>query len=92
VWSDRQIRTIGNALNFAIAPDGKRFAVFPLPEATAQDKGAAQAYSRDSVRTAGCPSGRDFPLSGRRIGSALEMAFLVERPPGARWCISVTEN
>jgi hypothetical protein len=27
-------------LNFALAPDGKHFAVFPLPEATAEDKGA----------------------------------------------------
>jgi hypothetical protein len=41
VWSDRQIRQVGNTLSFAIAPDGKRFAVFPVPEATAQDKGAA---------------------------------------------------
>ena len=28
-------------MNFALAPDGKRFAVFPLPETTAEDKGAA---------------------------------------------------
>jgi len=40
VWSDRQIRRVGNYLNFALAPDGKRFAVFPLPEATAEEKGA----------------------------------------------------
>jgi serine/threonine-protein kinase len=40
VWSDRPIRSVGAALNFALAPDGKHFAVFPLPEATAEDKGA----------------------------------------------------
>ena len=28
-------------MNFALAPHGKRFAVFPMPEATAQDKGSA---------------------------------------------------
>ena len=41
VWSDRQIRRTGPNVNFALAPDGKRFAVFPLPEATPEDKGAA---------------------------------------------------
>ncbi len=38
--SDRQIR-FAPGLNFALAPDGKHFAVFPLPEATADDKGPA---------------------------------------------------
>ena len=41
VWSDRQIRRVGNYRNFAVAADGKRVAVFPMPEDTAQDKGAA---------------------------------------------------
>jgi serine/threonine-protein kinase len=41
VWSDRQIRPAGSFLNFALAPDGKRFAVFPMPEPTAEDKGPA---------------------------------------------------
>ena len=41
-WSDGQIRAVGAALNFALAPDGKRFAVFPMPEAAAEDKGAVQ--------------------------------------------------
>ena len=40
VWSDRQIRRVGNYRNFALAPDGKRVAVFPMPEAMAEDKGA----------------------------------------------------
>jgi Tol biopolymer transport system component len=39
VWSDRQIRPVGSSLNFALTPDGKRFAVFPMPEATAEGKG-----------------------------------------------------
>jgi predicted amidohydrolase len=39
VWSDRQIRQVGVALSFAVAPDGKHFAVFPMAEATADDKG-----------------------------------------------------
>jgi eukaryotic-like serine/threonine-protein kinase len=38
VWSDRQIRQSGVYLSFAIAPDGKRIAAFPMPEATAEDK------------------------------------------------------
>ena len=41
VWSDRQVRNVGSYLSYALAPDGKRVAVFPLPEATAEDKGAA---------------------------------------------------
>ena len=41
VWSDRQIRQLGTDLNFALAPDGKRFAVFPMSEATTEDKGPA---------------------------------------------------
>ena len=41
VWSDRQVRIVGSYLGYALAPDGKRFAVFPLPEPPAEDKGAA---------------------------------------------------
>lgn len=41
VWSNLQIRRVGNYRNFALAPDGKRVAVFPMPESTAQNKGAA---------------------------------------------------
>jgi serine/threonine-protein kinase len=39
VWSDRQIQPVGNSMNFTISPDGKRFAVFPVPDA--KDRGAA---------------------------------------------------
>ncbi|HMC62122.1 MAG TPA: hypothetical protein VKJ01_23205, partial [Candidatus Solibacter sp.] len=38
VWSPRPIRGVGHSLTFAMAPDGKHFAVFPLPEAAAEDK------------------------------------------------------
>jgi|SRR6267143_655561 len=41
VWSDPQIRTVGTYMSFGLAPDGKRFAVFPMPESTAEDQGAA---------------------------------------------------
>jgi hypothetical protein len=41
VWSGRQIRQIASLLSFAIARDGKRIAMFPLPEATAEAKGPA---------------------------------------------------
>jgi hypothetical protein len=41
VWSGRQIRAVGTTLNFALAPDGNRIAMFPTPQATA-DRGAAQ--------------------------------------------------
>lgn len=37
VWSDKQIFYAGG-LNMALAPDGKRFAVFPMPEATVGEK------------------------------------------------------
>ena len=47
VWSDRQVRNVGSYLSYALAPDGKRVAVFPLPEATAEDKGAAHGTRGD---------------------------------------------
>jgi hypothetical protein len=40
-WSDRQIRWVGPFKNFVLAPDGKPFAVCPLPDASAQDQGTA---------------------------------------------------
>ncbi len=39
VWSEKQIFNPGNS-NLALAPDGKRFAVFPLPEAAGTEKGS----------------------------------------------------
>jgi serine/threonine-protein kinase len=41
VWSDRPIRKVGLGGSFALAPDGKHVAVFPLPETNAEDKDAA---------------------------------------------------
>jgi len=38
-WSDRQIQQSGVYLSFAVASDGKRIAVFPMPGPTAEDKG-----------------------------------------------------
>jgi hypothetical protein len=40
MWSDRQTRSVGASLSYALAPDGKHFAVFPPPEPTAEDRGA----------------------------------------------------
>jgi Tol biopolymer transport system component len=40
VWSDRPTRSVGASLSYALAPDGTHVAVFPLPETTAEDKGA----------------------------------------------------
>ena len=39
VWSDRKIFYAGG-LNLALAPDGKRFAVFPMPESDRAEKGS----------------------------------------------------
>lgn len=39
VWSEKQVFYAGSA-NLALAPDGKRFAVFPIPEAAAPGKGS----------------------------------------------------
>ena len=41
VWSDRPTRSVGAFLSYALAPDGQHFAVFQLPETTAEGKGAA---------------------------------------------------
>jgi hypothetical protein len=43
LWSDTQILDPGAALvlrNLDLAPDGKRFAVFPRPDATGEQKGS----------------------------------------------------
>ncbi len=39
LWSGKQIYFTGTS-NLALAPDGKRFAVFPMPEATGPEKGS----------------------------------------------------
>jgi Tol biopolymer transport system component len=39
-WSNTQIREPAGELNLDLAPDGKRFAVFPRPEATGEQKGS----------------------------------------------------
>ena len=38
-WSEKRILGLGAATNADLAPDGKRFVVLPLPEATADDTG-----------------------------------------------------
>jgi Tol biopolymer transport system component len=42
LWSEKQIYMPGNT-NLTLAPDGKRFAVFPRPEAGGQEKGSVHA-------------------------------------------------
>jgi serine/threonine-protein kinase len=39
IWSNVKIREIGDLWNLDLAPDGKRFAVFPLPDAGGERKG-----------------------------------------------------
>jgi Tol biopolymer transport system component/predicted Ser/Thr protein kinase len=41
LWSPTPIRNVGGNLSYAIHPDGKRFAVFPAPEALPEEKGNA---------------------------------------------------
>jgi len=40
LWSPAQIRRPSAAMSLDLAPDGKRFAVFPMPEARAEEKGS----------------------------------------------------
>ena len=40
VWSDQQLHDLGNILNYDLAPDGKRFAIFPEVNAPAAEKGS----------------------------------------------------
>ena len=40
LWSDQQLHDIGGILNYDLAPDGKRFAIFPELNAPAEEKGA----------------------------------------------------
>jgi Tol biopolymer transport system component/predicted Ser/Thr protein kinase len=40
LWSNTQIREPAGIWNLDLAPDGKRFAVFPRPEATGEQKGS----------------------------------------------------
>jgi hypothetical protein len=39
LWSEKQIYMPGNT-NLTLAPDGKHFAVFPIPEGAAPEKGS----------------------------------------------------
>ena len=40
LWSATRIRDFAGVANFDVAPDGKRLAVFPLPEAKEEEKGS----------------------------------------------------
>ena len=40
LWSDQQLHDLGGILNYDLAPDGKRFAIFPELNAPAEEKGA----------------------------------------------------
>jgi serine/threonine-protein kinase len=39
LWSEKRLSYPGNS-NLALAPDGKRFAVFPMPEAAGPEQGS----------------------------------------------------
>ncbi len=39
LWSDYQLHAVSGALNYDLAPDGKRFAIFPELKAPAEEKG-----------------------------------------------------
>jgi serine/threonine-protein kinase len=39
LWSDQQLHAIGGPMNYDLAPDGKRFAVFPKVNAPTEEKG-----------------------------------------------------
>jgi hypothetical protein len=41
LWSEKRIFYVGSA-NLALHPDGKRFAVFPMPEAAGPEKGTVR--------------------------------------------------
>ena len=41
LWSDQQLQDRSGVLNYDLAPDGKRFAVFPNLTAPAEEKGAS---------------------------------------------------
>ena len=38
-WSDQRLQDVGGLLNYDLASDGKRFAIFPEPEQSTEDKG-----------------------------------------------------
>jgi Tol biopolymer transport system component len=40
LWSDQQLQGVGGIMNYDLAPDGKRFAIFPNVSAPAEEKGA----------------------------------------------------
>jgi Tol biopolymer transport system component len=39
MWSDQQLHDLGGVLNYDLAPDGKRFAIFPELKVPAEEKG-----------------------------------------------------
>jgi eukaryotic-like serine/threonine-protein kinase len=44
LWLNQEVGQIGITLPFALAPDGKRFAVIPAPDASAEGKGAQATF------------------------------------------------
>ena len=101
-WSDTPIREPGGVglWNLDLAPDGKRFAVFSLPEAAGEQKGAVHVTFLlnffDELRrrvprfevnfkiTSLCP-GTCFPMiTGRKVSVSYKMARLFRIAPGTR--------
>jgi serine/threonine-protein kinase len=39
LWSEQQLLDLGGILNYDLAPDGKRFAIFPELQAPVEEKG-----------------------------------------------------
>ena len=40
LWSEVQVRATAAVANLDLAPDGKRFAIFPMPEAKTEEQGS----------------------------------------------------
>ena len=49
-WSETPIRDIGGISNYGLAPDGKRFAVVPVPEPVAEAKGSLRHVPDEFLR------------------------------------------
>jgi Tol biopolymer transport system component len=41
-WSDKQLQAVGGPLNYDLAPDGKRFAILPMPDAKTEEQGSVR--------------------------------------------------
>ena len=68
LWSDQQLQDLNGVLNYDLAPDGKRFAIFPELKAPAEEKGDVHIdLPAELLRRTAAPRSRRDQMIGETI-------------------------